>query len=194
MIYFVENMVTGNVKIGIALDPARRLQSLTLDSPLRLVMELDGDQHTEGLLHCALRRFHCQGEWFQGGPHFWSAVHDLRRHPRLLVALPAGGRLVYTKGGKGLPPGNSFEHRGRKYRLIKHARSWYIHYQNGRGERCAQCCHTNHKEEALNNAKIIIDAATLDSAGHIRRTARALRTQTTTDTPPATNPQNLPVK
>jgi hypothetical protein len=68
-IYFIQNAVTGNVKIGRAKDVTKRLQALQTasDCPLRLLFSLDVHQMVteERILHERFSDYHITGEWFR---------------------------------------------------------------------------------------------------------------------------------
>jgi integrase len=87
-------MVTGDVKIGCAKSAADRIQDLSSDLPLAIVMELPGDRRTEEFLHCALGAFRLKGEWFQGGPHLWSRLSDILRQPNEMLNCARANLMV----------------------------------------------------------------------------------------------------
>lgn len=66
MIYFVQNMDTGRVKIGLSDDPVRRLGALQTanGSELRLLRTMPGDEQVEAELHARFQHLRQRGEWF----------------------------------------------------------------------------------------------------------------------------------
>lgn len=63
---YVIQASTGEIKIGKAADPLKRLATLQTGSPvpLKLVRVVDGAGRIEGALHRRLRNFRLHGEWF----------------------------------------------------------------------------------------------------------------------------------
>ena len=66
-IYFIQEGLDGQIKIGYSLDPKSRLKSLQTSNPrqLRLLLTLEGDEDYERKLHKQFDRHKLQGEWFQ---------------------------------------------------------------------------------------------------------------------------------
>lgn len=66
-VYFIRNTVTGNIKIGHASDPMRRLMALQSgnEEPLRFIRIIDGGAATEAWLHKRFAPCRMRGEWFQ---------------------------------------------------------------------------------------------------------------------------------
>ena len=66
MIYFIKNVVNGQIKIGFAGSPNKRLADLQTGSTDKLVLirAIDGDKTTEAILHERFAVHRLQGEWF----------------------------------------------------------------------------------------------------------------------------------
>ena len=66
MIYFIKNVVNGQIKIGFADSPNKRLADLQTGSTDKLVLirAIDGDKTTEADLHAKFAVHRLQGEWF----------------------------------------------------------------------------------------------------------------------------------
>ncbi|MFN3891966.1 MAG: GIY-YIG nuclease family protein [Beijerinckiaceae bacterium] len=65
-VYFIQDMRTGAVKIGVSADPAQRLRQLQTGTSNRLciIRALDGDDRAERWLHKKFATHHIRGEWF----------------------------------------------------------------------------------------------------------------------------------
>jgi hypothetical protein len=79
VIYFIQNLQTHAVKIGVSDDPDSRLATLRTANcdPLVLLGMIPGDHSVEAALH---KRFHFwrdRGEWFVGHMDFLVEIHDL---------------------------------------------------------------------------------------------------------------------
>lgn len=66
MIYFIQNEVTRNIKIGTSSNPEKRLQSLQTASAENLVILgiIDGGVQEEKKLHIMFAQHRLRGEWF----------------------------------------------------------------------------------------------------------------------------------
>jgi len=66
MIYFVQNLENGNIKIGHTNCVKERLEVLNSnnDSKLVVLKVLDVDNSLEDLVHFKLDKYHVKGEWF----------------------------------------------------------------------------------------------------------------------------------
>ncbi len=66
--YAIELLGSGFVKIGVTVDPRRRLRQLQVMSPyeLRLLGALPGDH--ERAMHMRFRKRQVRGEWFRASP------------------------------------------------------------------------------------------------------------------------------
>lgn len=77
-VYFIGGEV-GAIKIGLAIDPKKRLQSLQCGSPipLRILAVTPGDKKEEYLYHLRLRQHRLHGEWFERHPDVLSEIERL---------------------------------------------------------------------------------------------------------------------
>jgi hypothetical protein len=80
-IYFIQNTVTGNVKIGKSINPEQRLVNMQSgsDCPLRLLFSIPvHDMATEEkLLHEKFAAYRLNGEWFRYEGEVSCYLHDL---------------------------------------------------------------------------------------------------------------------
>jgi DNA-binding CsgD family transcriptional regulator len=69
MIYFVENLTSGVIKIGFTTNPGKRLATLQNASadPLGLMGVLPGGPAEEKRIHRLFAQHRLRGEWFRGG-------------------------------------------------------------------------------------------------------------------------------
>jgi hypothetical protein len=67
LVYFVQGIDGGPIKIGIAVDPDERLRELQCFSPLRLAIRrvMPGGQAKEAEIHARFRHERLWGEWFE---------------------------------------------------------------------------------------------------------------------------------
>lgn len=67
MIYFIQAVDGGPVKIGFAVEPKRRIAEIQRMSPslLRVLALIDGDRKYEGELHRYFAKLRQYGEWFK---------------------------------------------------------------------------------------------------------------------------------
>lgn len=67
MIYFVENVDSGHIKIGWASDPIRRIADMQTGNPSHLVLlaTMEGGESIESSLHERFQCLHYRGEWFR---------------------------------------------------------------------------------------------------------------------------------
>jgi hypothetical protein len=65
-VYFIKDLVTGNIKIGKAINPAKRLKSLQTGNPNKLVIVTTqvGGEELENELHRRFANSRISGEWF----------------------------------------------------------------------------------------------------------------------------------
>lgn len=77
LVYFIQAVGGGPIKIGMSNDPKERLATLQAGSPvmLRIIGIADGGQDKEMALHRRLAAHRLHGEWFADVP----AVHAVRR-------------------------------------------------------------------------------------------------------------------
>jgi len=71
-VYFIQHDVDGPIKIGVAKDPARRLNELQIGNPYQLYLITKIDCCTSGnayalekKLHWKFKRWNISGEWFK---------------------------------------------------------------------------------------------------------------------------------
>lgn len=66
-LYFVQAGTNGPIKIGVAIDPARRVASLQIGHPeaLRILKVIAGTSKHETQLHLRFWKSHLRGEWFK---------------------------------------------------------------------------------------------------------------------------------
>ncbi len=69
MIYFIENVTSGIIKIGFTLRLTKRLKALrgTTGENLRVIAIMDGDRRIESLLHWKFSHLKVDLEWFRPG-------------------------------------------------------------------------------------------------------------------------------
>jgi hypothetical protein len=67
MIYFIQAIEGGLIKIGYAADPEQRLAALQYTCPviLRIIATMPGGSEEEGQLHVEFHRFRRHAEWFE---------------------------------------------------------------------------------------------------------------------------------
>lgn len=83
MIYFVEDSVSGLIKIGYSCDPARRMVKMQSDSPgeLRLLAVMAGCRATERDLHARFADQRRRGEWFTQSDHLATLISQQEAAP-----------------------------------------------------------------------------------------------------------------
>ena len=66
-IYFIQEGLEGNIKIGFSNKPAERLKTLQTSHSrtLRLLLTIEGNEKDEKNLHAKFSRFRLKGEWFE---------------------------------------------------------------------------------------------------------------------------------
>jgi len=66
-IYFIQNGLEGDIKIGFSLNPNERIKSLQTGSPSthRILLVKEGTQKDEEGLHKKFKKFRTKGEWFE---------------------------------------------------------------------------------------------------------------------------------
>lgn len=83
MLYIIQNNKTGLVKIGISVDPLKRLKQLQTGTGYKLQLlkayPTDNDLHWERRIHRMLWRNKKKGEWFELDPltHYLSLLDEL---------------------------------------------------------------------------------------------------------------------
>lgn len=78
-VYFIQDVETGAIKIGVSLDPKARLSQLQIGHPYQLILlgVMPGSRREEVELHVMFERFHIRGEWFRGDDALLSAIRAL---------------------------------------------------------------------------------------------------------------------
>lgn len=68
-LYFMQEKITGRIKIGRSVDPERRLKSLQTGNgnQIRIIAVFKGEGYRESYLHDELARWRGKGEWFNVG-------------------------------------------------------------------------------------------------------------------------------
>lgn len=97
-VYFVRNMVTGNIKIGVTDDPEKRFSELQTgnDCPLELLHFMPGDTKLEQSLHARFSGLRIRGEWFYDGNELLDFIHLAKTEPREAKNRMRRGRLTNT--------------------------------------------------------------------------------------------------
>src|SRR6516162_8248402 len=73
----------GEVKIGVATDPLRRIKAMQAARPdIKLLVDIPGGRKTERELHQRFREFHIAGKWFHYANEIAAFVNK-GRHERL---------------------------------------------------------------------------------------------------------------
>jgi hypothetical protein len=76
MIYFIQAIDGGLIKIGLTSRPSIRLSQIQVWSPiiLRILATMDGDSNVEVALHDRFRRHRRHGEWFDPDPEILDLI------------------------------------------------------------------------------------------------------------------------
>lgn len=76
LVYFIEAVEVGLIKIGVAVSPERRRAELSEQSPvtLNLLATTPGDIHTERMLHHRFKHLRRRGEWFEAAPELLNYI------------------------------------------------------------------------------------------------------------------------
>lgn len=88
-IYFIQcNGTDGPIKIGIAVDPNRRLSELRIGCPypMQMLATCPGDDMLERQLHATFRDDRIHGEWFTCTPKLLELARDIRREMSTAMA------------------------------------------------------------------------------------------------------------
>lgn len=80
MIYFIQSGPDGPIKIGKAVDPQKRLQTLQIGTheTLRLLAVIPGDRKREAEIHRHLKAHRHRGEWFAATAEVLAYISGLR--------------------------------------------------------------------------------------------------------------------
>lgn len=78
-VYFVQSVSGGPIKIGCAVDPLSRLETLqtSYPGPLRLLAVTDGGYRLERQLHEQFSQYRIHGEWFLSSPELLEYIQSL---------------------------------------------------------------------------------------------------------------------
>lgn len=78
-LYFIQRGETGPIKIGVAVDPMKRLLELQTGNAekLRLLGAVPGSRKLEAKLHRHFRLLRLEGEWFQPHPELVMYANSL---------------------------------------------------------------------------------------------------------------------
>ena len=78
-LYFIQQGAGGEVKIGIADDPERRMKELQTGNPKQLLLlgKFDGARLSERLLHRRFGLLRSHGEWFHPDPALLVYIEEL---------------------------------------------------------------------------------------------------------------------
>jgi hypothetical protein len=78
-VYFVRDMGTKDIKIGVSVDPQGRLDSMRVGHPgrLELLGSIPGFPGDERHLHRQFRRLRVRGEWFREDPSLLEEIEYL---------------------------------------------------------------------------------------------------------------------
>lgn len=70
----------GPIKIGVAIDPQKRLSEIQVGNPLKLELlaSVPGDQNTERLLHRKFSAHRMSGEWFSPEPELLEVAKKMQ--------------------------------------------------------------------------------------------------------------------
>lgn len=69
-VYFIHDLGSGMIKVGISRDPGTRLRALKVNNPneIELLGSIRGSIQLEAVLHQFLGPFHHRREWFRSSP------------------------------------------------------------------------------------------------------------------------------
>lgn len=83
-VYFIQSGANGPIKIGLARDPAERLDNLQVGNPetLSLVATLEGSFAVESFLHALFRRHLIRGEWYRPAPELLTFIRSVAQGGR----------------------------------------------------------------------------------------------------------------
>lgn len=108
LVYFMKPVgMDGPIKIGCSIDPAVRLATVALWSPipLEIVAAVDGSYQDEDRLHTCFANSHSHREWFHATPALVSVIDRLNSGESIAAVL--SGLVPEGKIRKGKPTGAS---------------------------------------------------------------------------------------
>lgn len=80
MIYFIQRVPDGPIKIGRAVNPEARLRTLQTGNPepLGILLTVPGGKAREAEVHAALVESHISGEWYRPTQEVFACIERLR--------------------------------------------------------------------------------------------------------------------
>lgn len=80
-VYFIKDLITGNIKIGRAVNPIKRLKSLQTGNPNKLVIVTtqEGGEKLENELHRRFAASRIIGEWFSPSKELEDYISALKQ-------------------------------------------------------------------------------------------------------------------
>ncbi len=98
-VYFVRSGFVGDVKIGTAIDVAKRIRGMQTGHPqkLRILRVVEGGRAEEAALHQRFAEFRTGGEWFRFSPLM---VGGELPFPDLPIPLKSGAEFADTPHGR----------------------------------------------------------------------------------------------
>ena len=99
-VYFVQQIVGGPVKIGVAWDAEQRLATLSIWSPhpLKLLALAPGDKYLERNVQDCFADCHYHNEWFHPNPRLMAAIEAIASGVPLSEAIDLNDRRGNTLG------------------------------------------------------------------------------------------------
>ena len=96
-VYFIQGKETGRIKIGTSQDPEKRIKSMQLPEPVRILHIQPGGRELESKLHKKFQHLHVHGEWFMDSPdqEILKTTNYFARASESLIS----GRNAYTQNG-----------------------------------------------------------------------------------------------
>jgi len=79
-VYFIQGVSGGPIKIGISVDPERRIQNITYPEPLKTLLIIPGDTSDEARLHKVFSHLRLEREWFRDDPELIQFIEWLKKH------------------------------------------------------------------------------------------------------------------
>lgn len=78
-VYFIRGEVSGNIKIGFAVDPENRLRTLQTGSSekLSLIKFIEGTHENETEIQNRFKKYRLQGEWFEPAEELVKFIENL---------------------------------------------------------------------------------------------------------------------
>jgi len=139
-IYFIQEGLQGNIKIGISQNPNERIKQLQTGSstPLRTLLVKEGTQKDEEGLHKKFKKFQLKGEWFNPSEEILifidQEIDEIKKEK--IVELENKVKNITSKVDKIVELENRVEHLTseienlRNQRPIENYPNYYIPYWN----------------------------------------------------------------